>query len=189
MDMGLICRGRNGLCWWLHNSVNIPETIELYNLNRWIVWKRRISRVANTKKQTNKICEEGIWWCGAGRTRARELPAWDGELFHQLFWSIKPLEADTIGFSLNHSCYFSASLHYPSVQAWEVMLEERARMRGLLPLSPRSQCPGDNSVVPQPAPWRALQSLPISGPAIWHGHQRFPFRWLLTAFGFLSSAR
>lgn len=48
--------------------------------------------------------------------------AGSGSWVLQPFWSIKPLEADTVDFSSN-SCYFSASLHHPSVQAWEVMLE------------------------------------------------------------------
>lgn len=30
-------RSRTGLCWWLHNSVNVPETAELYGVNGWML--------------------------------------------------------------------------------------------------------------------------------------------------------
>ena len=29
---------KTGLCWWLHNSKNLPEITELYTFNKWILW-------------------------------------------------------------------------------------------------------------------------------------------------------
>ena len=49
-----------------------------------------------------------------------------GSFLMKPFWPIKPLEADAVDFSLNSRCP-SAGLRHPSVHAWEVKLEGRAR--------------------------------------------------------------
>lgn len=90
------------------------------------------------------------------------------------FWSLKPVEAD---FSPNDNCCWSASPHRPSVQAWEVTLEARDATKGPLPSSPRSQCPGDDSVGPVPmlGLWKALESLLSPRPCHLAWTPAFPF--------------
>lgn len=102
----------------------------------------------------------------------QERPAGNGSFFLQPF--LKPLEADTVDFSLN-DCV-SASLHHPSVQAWEVVLEGRTRTSSPLPSSP-----GLSALVMMPlglchcwAPGKLCSLSSAPGSAIWCGHQPFP---------------
>ena len=39
------------LWWWLHISVNIIETIELYTLNEWVVWNVNYISIKGLKQQ------------------------------------------------------------------------------------------------------------------------------------------
>lgn len=115
-----------------------------------------------TKK---KKSGEGIWRRGARRGVwcVRNARLGSGSFFMQPFWAITPLEADAVDFSPNNRC-LSASLHHPAVQAGEVRLEGRARIREPSPFHP-----GLGALVTTLLglghllrPWRALQSLPTA---------------------------
>lgn len=74
-------------------------------------------------------------WGEKGGVVREKRQAGKWELFMQPFWAIKPLEADAVDFSPNNRC-LSASLHHPAVQAGEVRLEGRARIREPSPFHP-----------------------------------------------------